>query len=362
MARRTSLSSTQSTVPCSYTPIPVPPLEKSKFTEDPRGNLTEAEEDMYGQIVAHFSRVGYTLPHIEDGEPGGELSEKEKFWLSRDCLLRYLRASKWNTHVAAQKLESTLKWRREYGLYDSLTASSIEHEAVTGKHVLFGYDVEGRPALYAFPSRQNTDGVEGHLKFTFWMAERGIDLMGPGVESLHILLNFADRSSKPAYTEATTLIHILQEHYPERLGLCSIINIPFIINAFVKLMLPFLDPRTREKLRFNRSVVQDGLFGKDMLMKEWEGEQTFEYAHEKYWPALVEMCERNVERRMKRWRELGGRVGISEWEYKQEANGQTTIVNGLTNGSTPSDGKHTSPPPSPPKAISTTAAAAATSQ
>ncbi|EFI27874.1 CRAL/TRIO domain-containing protein [Coprinopsis cinerea okayama7 len=236
--------------------------------------------------------------------------------------------------------------------------------AVTGKHVYFGYDVEGRPAFYAFPSRQNTDSIDGHLKFAFWMVERGIELMGPGVETLthriphhqkkrtlHILLNFAERASKPSISEATSLIHIMQEHYPERLGLCSIINIPFFINAFLKLVLPFLDPRTRGKLRFNQRVVGEeeqeegvgkekkgkdkdkvsekdktkegsgggGLFKRDMLMKEWEGDRVFEYVHEKYWPALLEMCEKNVQKWMRRWRELGGTVGISEWDYKHEA-------------------------------------------
>lgn len=124
-------------------------------------------------------------------------------------------------------------------------------------------------------------------------------------------------------------------------------------------MLPFLDPRTREKLRFNRSVVQDGLFDKDMLMKEWEGSQTFEYVHDKYWSALLDICGRNVERWMKRWRELGGCVGISEWEYKQEAK---VVTNGLTNGSAPLESKDPSPPPPLPKATPTASTVTTTSQ
>lgn len=45
-----------------------------------------------------------------------------------DSLHRYLRASKWKTQVAIQRLESTLKWRREYGLYDFLTNDLISIE------------------------------------------------------------------------------------------------------------------------------------------------------------------------------------------------------------------------------------------
>ncbi len=45
-----------------------------------------------------------------------------------NSLCRYLRASKWKTHVAIQRLESTLKWRREYGIYDTLTSDLVSVE------------------------------------------------------------------------------------------------------------------------------------------------------------------------------------------------------------------------------------------
>ena len=41
---------------------------------------------------------------------------------------RYLRATKWNSaNAAIERLEGTLKWRREFGIYD-LTAEHIEPE------------------------------------------------------------------------------------------------------------------------------------------------------------------------------------------------------------------------------------------
>jgi hypothetical protein len=41
---------------------------------------------------------------------------------------RYLRATKWvSANVAIDRLEGTLKWRREYGVYD-LTADMVEPE------------------------------------------------------------------------------------------------------------------------------------------------------------------------------------------------------------------------------------------
>lgn len=119
---------------------------------------------------------------------------------------------------------------------------------------------------------------------------------------------------------ARTVLNILQEHYPERLGLALIINVPFLVNAFFKIIMPFVDPVTREKVKFNPEIVKDGLFAKDMVMSQWwGGDRDFEYVHEKYWKELLGMCEERTRRWRTRWEELGAKVGISEWEYKQVA-------------------------------------------
>jgi hypothetical protein len=47
---------------------------------------------------------------------------------SRECLLRYLRAAKWIEATAITRLEDTLKWRREFGLYDKVTPEHVENE------------------------------------------------------------------------------------------------------------------------------------------------------------------------------------------------------------------------------------------
>jgi hypothetical protein len=46
--------------------------------------------------------------------------------------LRYLRASKWQKYFAIQKLENTLRWRREFGIYSHLTADYIADEVRSG--------------------------------------------------------------------------------------------------------------------------------------------------------------------------------------------------------------------------------------
>jgi len=39
---------------------------------------------------------------------------------------RFLRATRWDVANCIKKLETALKWRREYGICDTLTAESIK--------------------------------------------------------------------------------------------------------------------------------------------------------------------------------------------------------------------------------------------
>jgi hypothetical protein len=150
----------------------------NQVQNDPRAVLSESEQKMYTEVLDHFTKPGYVLPDTENGE----FMDVEKFWLSRECILRFLRATKWKVQDAIQRLEVTLKWRREFGIYDLVTADLVEPEAVTGKEILFGYDITGKPALYMIPSRQNTTEATRQIQYVFWMLERAIDLMEPGVE------------------------------------------------------------------------------------------------------------------------------------------------------------------------------------
>ena len=61
-------------------PIRPPTIHK----DDPRSTLEESQQSIYDEVVEHFSRTDYSIPHIEEGE----LMDQEKFWLSRECILR----------------------------------------------------------------------------------------------------------------------------------------------------------------------------------------------------------------------------------------------------------------------------------
>lgn len=143
-----------------------------------------------------------------------------------------------------------------------------------------------------------------------------------------------------------------EDHYPERLGKAFINNVPYLATLFLKLIMPFVDPSklagacsvsrvpslvylvgTREKVHFNPFVVTELLYKPTEITASWGGDIKFIYEHEKYWPALLSLCQKRQAAETIRWQELGGVVGISEWDIKstlKTENSAEVQADGLT--------------------------------
>ena len=79
------------------------------------------------------------------------------------------------------------------------------------------------------PNRQNTERSDRQLEHLVFMMELAIDLMPPGQETLALLMNFADTKSGQGASvqQGRQTLHILQNHYPERLGKAFLTNCEF---------------------------------------------------------------------------------------------------------------------------------------
>ncbi len=77
----TCSSSIASKMP-DYIPLEVPPC---KLSEKP-GNLAEEQTQKRDEVLTHFSKEGYQIPGVENGE----LLDEEKMWLSDECFQRYV--------------------------------------------------------------------------------------------------------------------------------------------------------------------------------------------------------------------------------------------------------------------------------
>lgn len=85
---------------------------------------------------------------------------------------------------------------------------------------------------------------------------------------------------------------------------------PWVVWGFFKLITPFIDPLTREKLKFNEDMNQ--YVPTEQLWTEFDGQLEFEYEHSVYWPALIKLCNERRADRMARWVAGGKLVGELE--------------------------------------------------
>lgn len=187
--------------------------------------LTAEQQGKYDWLLSRV-KVLTEVPSTKGKE--GPLTDSDKFWLTRECLLRYLRATKWHEKEAEKRLVATLSWRRDYGVEEELTPEHISPENETGKQIIVGYDKECRPCHYLNPGRQNTAPGPRQVQHLVYMVERVIDLMPPKQETLSLMINFKPSKERtntaPGISTGREVLHILQTHYPERLGKALIIN------------------------------------------------------------------------------------------------------------------------------------------
>lgn len=182
-----------------------------------------------------------------------------------------------------------------------------------------------------------------------WCLERAIDLLPPTVDVVDSICLCIDmnqtsptgeslppagisqvrrwaRSSSADRSQSKKVLEILQTYYCERLGKAVCVNVPSVFYVFYKIIGPFVDPVTKEKVRrpsqtspltlrqihFNEDANK--LIPSDQLMKDsFGGAVDFQYEHETYFPALEKLCAAKKAANFARWVQYGeGRCGLSE--------------------------------------------------
>jgi hypothetical protein len=231
-------------VPDTIAPSTEPPSSAASLSEKPTGalktlivdpvghaepearpNLTPKQQAIYDTLLAAV-KEWKEIPSSTG--KAGPIVDEEVMWLTRECLLRYLRATKWSINEASKRLLVTLSWRRDYGVTNLANGMLVSPENETGKQLLLGYDNAARPCIYLSPGRQNTQPSPRQVQHLVFTIERAIELMIPGQETLALLINFKQSKNRsntaPGISQGREVLNILQTHYPERLGRACIIN------------------------------------------------------------------------------------------------------------------------------------------
>ncbi|CBQ69397.1 related to PDR16-protein involved in lipid biosynthesis and multidrug resistance / PHO13-4-nitrophenylphosphatase [Sporisorium reilianum SRZ2] len=270
---------------------PLPPKTSEIITKPAPGctpkpiePLTAEQQQKVADLEKYIRQVATEQPAKDDYKVW------EGKWLNEHNLYqRYLRAAKGDLENAKKRIKLTLEWRRDFRP-EIIAPGSVSPEAETGKQIVSGFDNDGRPLIYLRPARENTTPSDAQVRYLVWTLERAIDFMPPGVENYAIIIDYhkATSQSNPSLSTARAVANILQNHYVERLGRAFIVNVPWFINAFFTAVTPFLDPITKEKIRFNANLAE--FVPADQLDAEFAGGRyNYEWDFQKYWNTLIQV-------------------------------------------------------------------------
>lgn len=167
-----------------------------------------------------------------------------KTQLDDKCLLRYLRARDWNLDKSSKMLFETLTWRKSFRPHE-ITAESMKGIFDLGGLYRNGHDKFSRPVVYIKPGAYNPYSAEQRIKYLVWVLESSIQDMEEEVEKLTWVIDFSEYGkgthSPNGRVVAQNSLHVLQNHYPERLGSLFVVNAPWFLSLiFTVIFLLFI--------------------------------------------------------------------------------------------------------------------------
>lgn len=220
-------------------------IPKLSFTSSPiqcLATTSEQEEDAINQLLESSKLL--LLPQ-SDPSYSSELK-----WCNRECIQRYLKASKFDLQEAStlinfqsitfnkqieRQLNETLIWRREYKP-DYISKEDLKYELAVGKVFLNGFDRHGRMILNLILRKGNSGDWERGLRHSINSMERAFQFMLDGQAKICIVVDFLDMKGGQPLSISRKWIDIMSKHYPERLGLALLVNTSWYVDAFLKVV------------------------------------------------------------------------------------------------------------------------------
>ncbi|KAI4463442.1 phosphatidylinositol transfer protein csr1-related [Holotrichia oblita] len=173
-------------------------------------------------------------------------------------LKRYLRAFK-TPDDAFKAILKTNKWRKEYGVAELSPEIAIIKKNLDAKkaRVLKHRDLHGRPVIYIPAKYHNVNDrdINELTKFIVYCLEDASKrCFEEVIDNLCIVFDLRDFGLNCMdYQVLKNMIWLLSKHYPERLGVCLIINAPTLFAGCWSIIKGWLDENTASKVLFVNS-------------------------------------------------------------------------------------------------------------
>ncbi|KAJ0586190.1 putative CRAL-TRIO lipid binding domain, CRAL/TRIO domain, CRAL/TRIO domain superfamily [Helianthus annuus] len=228
-----------------------------------------------------------------------KMKENSPNEFSRYCsdasISRYLRARNWNIKKTVKMFEASLIWRMSYKPEEILW-EHVAAEGETGKIYRSSCkDKNGRVVLVLRPRFQNSKSTRAQVKHLVYCMENAILNLPCDQEQMIWLIDFQGFNLSHVSIKSTKeTAFILQEQYPERLALAILYNPPKFFEPFYKVVKPFLEPKTANKVKFvysddpNTKTIMENLFCMEELESAFGGKHEEHFDIKKYTEKMKE--------------------------------------------------------------------------
>lgn len=173
-------------------------------------------------------------------------------------MARYLKAHG-NVDDAYQKMVATEEWRRDFKV-STITASTPGVRRMSGNklaQVVEGRDKVGRPVVVVTARNHSLIGrdMDDMTQYIVHVLEAICARCGNEGEDTpdNMCLVFELRGfglTCMDYPALRKLFTLMTDHYPERLGLCLVMNAPLIFSGCWPIIRSWLDENTASKIKF----------------------------------------------------------------------------------------------------------------
>jgi len=216
-------------------------------------------------------------------------NEEVRAWVTESTLCRYLRARDWDHDKSFAMITKSLEWRASYQPHKIKAEDVVIELNNQGKMYRNGYDRYGRPVIYMKPGLDNTGGNEREVKVKYlcYLLEKcSLAAKTNDKEKLCLIIDYKGNqmTSLAQLKVSMDVLSILQDHYPESLGVALMLNAAWTFSMFWNVISPFLHPITKEKIRMVKqfNILLEWI-DEENLEVNYGGTNDFKYNYDQHW-------------------------------------------------------------------------------
>jgi len=217
------------------------------------------ERDLVDELYANIERAASSLEAMAHGTLtflSPEMADLKSDLLSDHTLRRFLVARGWDVDLATQMLMEYLRWR-EVNPVGCIKNESITTSLAAKKvFMLKEKDWQGRPVLVVIATRHMVEhqSLEETIRFVQYCTDKIMHIAMDDEAGISKMCVFVDLRNVGGHcldkTALGTMLELMQNYFPERLGTAILWKPPTIFWLAWKLIHNFIPKETRRRMCF----------------------------------------------------------------------------------------------------------------